>query len=105
MKHEELLIEIKAELNKTFGGSIRKVILFGSRIENTYRDYSDYDILILLEKSVDWRTRDRILDVLTDVNIKHDILIDAHIIAEPELNTIRGKQPFIENAMKTGIAV
>jgi len=105
MKNEDLLHEIKTELIKEFGGLIVKVVLFGSRTDDTYREYSDYDILVVLAEPVDWRTKDRILDLMADINIRNDILINAHIISEQELFTIKGRQPFIERAMSTGISV
>ncbi len=105
MKYDNLLQEIKIELIKTFGDLISKIILFGSRVDETSREYSDYDILIILSEQVDWRTRDRIIDVLTDINIRNDIIIDAHIISEQELGTVKGRQPFIEKALSAGISV
>jgi predicted nucleotidyltransferase len=105
MKYEYLLFEIKTELIKAFGDLIVKVVLFGSRTDDTYREYSDYDILVVLAEPVDWRIKDRMLDIMADINIRNEILIDAHIISEQELGTIKGRQPFIERAMSTGISV
>jgi len=105
MKYDILLHEIKTELTKEFGDLIVKVVLFGSRTDDTYREYSDYDILVVLAEPVDWRIKDRMLDIMADINIRNDILIDAHIISEQELGTIKGRQPFIERAMSTGISV
>lgn len=105
MKYDDLLHEIKTELIKVFGDLIVKVVLFGSRTDDTYREYSDYDILVVLAQPVDWRIKDRMLDIMADINIRNDILIDAHIISEQELGTIKGRQPFIERAMSTGISV
>ena len=67
--------------------------------------YSDYDILIIIRNNIDWREKDRILDVISDFNLKWDILIDAHIISEPDLNTIKGKQPYIQKALESRVAV
>ncbi len=105
MQNEILLREIKSDLEKNFSRQIQKVILFGSRINETAREYSDYDVLIITHKTIDWEVKDRILDVISDINVRNDIMIDVHIISEPELETIKGKQPFIENAIETGISV
>ncbi|HPB82379.1 MAG TPA: nucleotidyltransferase domain-containing protein [Spirochaetota bacterium] len=105
MEPIQLLDEIKSELVHNFDDLIQKVILFGSRIEGNAREYSDYDVLVVISRSINWEERDRIRDVLAELNIRYDIIIDTHIISEPELRTIKGKQPFIETAFETGIAV
>lgn len=84
---------------------MKQVILFGSRVAGGYRSYSDYDFLIILSEDVDWRGRDEILNSVADINLEEDIIIDAHFITENELLSIKGKQPYIQNALDTGIAV
>jgi len=103
-KHNKQLIkDIKQELEKEFGDLISKVSLFGSRIDRSARNDSDYDVLIVLKEIVEWQEKDKILDAIALLNVKHDCIIDAHIVAEPELSTLKGKQPYIREALKTGI--
>jgi len=79
--------------------------LFGSQAKNIETDDSDYDILILMKSKKDWKTKDKVIDICYDIDLKHDILIDPHILAEEELTSIRGKQPIFINAMLNGIRV
>ena len=105
MENMMLLQKANLLLKKDFGDLVVKIILFGSRVDGTAREYSDYDILIVVNKTIDWKTKDSIRSVLYELNIQFDIIISVQFISEPELETILGKQPFIRNAIETGIAV
>ena len=100
-----ILQDLKKELSNSFGSNLVNIFLFGSQAMNTETPDSDYDILILLKTKKDWRTKDQIIDICYDIDLKHDILIDPHILSEEELTTIRGKQPIFINAMLNGIKI
>jgi predicted nucleotidyltransferase len=106
MDNAIVLKDLKDLLLERFGPTvIDRIILFGSRITGAARDYSDYDILIILKTDYDWRKKDEILDVCFDICLKYDILIDAKVISTDELNGIRGKQPFILDALQSGLTL
>ncbi len=105
MDHKLLLKSIKTNINNQLGNIADKVILFGSRVEGTARDYSDYDILIVLKNDYDSELERKIYDVCYDLDLKYDIIIDIKLISKNELLTIKGKQPFIANAFETGIHI
>ncbi len=79
------------------------MILFGSQASGTAAEYSDYDVLIITREKPDWRIEREISDICYEIELEHDIFIDTLIISEPELGTIRGKQPIYLNALKNGI--
>ncbi len=103
--NQSALKELKLLLIKKYPDHIDKFILFGSQAKGTARGYSDYDILLILKKSYDWRFENEIYDTCSDINIKYDIITDIKIISSEELQTIRGKQPFILNAINDGIII
>ncbi len=88
-----------------FSGRVHKVILFGSQARGDARDYSDYDILVIMETDYDWKLQDEILGACYEIDLKYDILTDVKLISKKEMNTIKGKQPFILDALAQGIAV
>ncbi len=61
--------------------------------------------ILILKKSYDWRFENEIYDICSDINLKYDIITDIKIISKEELQTIRGKQPFIQNAINYGITI
>jgi predicted nucleotidyltransferase len=81
------------------------VVLFGSRAVNTASKYSDYDILLVLKKDFDWRLEDAILSSCYEIDLKYDIVTDVKLISGKDLNSMKGRQPFILNALEHGLMV
>lgn len=103
--HEKtkILSDLKSHLIKNYGRSVKEVILFGSRAEDSSHDYSDYDVLIILDKDYSGQDENVILDLCYEINLKYNILLDVHILSTKELASPRGKQPVFYNAIKSGI--
>lgn len=98
-----ILSDLKFKLEEQYSDSVKNVILFGSQANNQANEYSDYDVLILLNQDYNKNDENRILDICYDIDLKYNILIDAHLLSTNELNTKRGKQPIFVNALKNGI--
>jgi predicted nucleotidyltransferase len=105
MLDQQAMRELKGLLINSFPDYIDKVILFGSRAQGKAHRYSDYDILIVLRKAYDWKFKNEIYDKTWEIDYKYDILTDIKLISSEELNTIKGKQPFILDALETGIVL
>jgi uncharacterized protein len=100
-----LLIDLKKSLEEQFRDSIRNVVLFGSQARSEAGEYSDFDILILLNRDYTWIDENSIFDICYKIDLKYDIVIDAHLLSLKELESGRGKQPIFINALKNGIVV
>lgn len=98
-----ILVDLKQKLQEHYSDSIKNVVLFGSQANNKANEYSDYDVLILLNKNYNKNDENKILDICYDIDLKYDIIIDAHLLSTQELETRRGKQPIFVNALKNGI--
>ncbi len=98
-----ILDDLKSHLLNNYGISIKDIILFGSNVSGNPNKYSDYDILIILNNDYSGKDENRILDLCYDINLKHNILLDVHLLSESELSSIRGNQPVFVNALKHGI--
>ncbi|NCO54309.1 MAG: hypothetical protein COS14_07495 [Bacteroidetes bacterium CG02_land_8_20_14_3_00_31_25] len=104
IENKLLLKEIKLQLKSIHNIDVKDVILFGSHAKGVANEFSDYDVCIVLKNDYDWKVCNIIYDALCEINMKYDILIDAHIISENEINTsLRGKQPIFENILNNGI--
>ena len=103
VKGKIILSELKKHLIDNYGDSVKDVILFGSQMRGDSMAFSDYDVLIILNSDYSGKDENKILDLCYDIDLKHDILLDVHILSNKELNTIRGKQPIFTNAIKSGI--
>lgn len=100
---KEIIIDLKNYLRSKFSDSVKEVILFGSQIRGDAETFSDYDILIVLDKDYSWEDENKILDLCYDIDLKYNILIDAHILSKEELNSFRGKHPIFINAINSGV--
>jgi predicted nucleotidyltransferase len=98
-----IIRDLKGYLQKEYKNSVKDIILFGSQVAENSNDNSDYDILIVLDHDYSSRDENRIYDLCFDINLKYNIVIDAHLISKRELNTKRGKQPIFIKAIKSGL--
>lgn len=98
-----ILIDLKHKLEEQYSDSVKNVVLFGSQVNNNSTEFSDYDVLILLNQDYSRNDENRILDICYDIDLKYDIIIDAHLLSTKELESKRGRQPIFVNALKNGI--
>ena len=98
-----ILKDLKNCLQIGLDGSVRDIILFGSHASGQASENSDYDILIVINKDYDAQIENKVYDMCYDIDLKYNIIIDAHLISIRELNTRRGKQPIFTKAIKTGL--
>jgi uncharacterized protein len=98
-----ILTDLKSKLEEQYADAVKNIILFGSQANYTSNEDSDYDVLILLNEDYSKQDENRILDICYDIDLKYNILIDAHLLSTKELETKRGRQPIFVNALKHGI--
>jgi len=98
-----ILRDLKDNLQIHYQDSIKNVILFGSQAKGKSLSDSDYDILILLDADYSGKDENKILDICYEIDLKYNIIIDAHLLSVKELTSIRGKQPIFVNAINSGI--
>lgn len=97
----KILTELKTALTNRLNDNLVDVVLFGSQLTDNKTD-SDYDILIIVKNKTDWKLEREISDVCFDIDLKHGILTDTHILSSNDLNSPRGRQPIFKNAIKQG---
>ena len=100
---KKILEDLNILLKSRFADDLKDIVLFGSQVNGQSHDDSDFDILIILKKKADWKIEREISDLCYEVDLKYNIVTDTHVIGEPELNTLRGKQPIFVNAIANGL--
>lgn len=103
MDKVKILNDIKLIIIEKTGLIVEKIYLFGSQINSSINNGSDFDILIILQNKYDRKNEYEIYDVLYEIMLKYDIILDIKIISIDELNSLRGKQPYIQSALRSGI--
>ena len=105
MDNLEILKELKKSLVQRFSKDIDRVVLFGSHCKGTSHPYSDYDVLVVLKDDYDWRKEEKISNACYQIDLQYDIHTDVKVISLKELDSLKGKQPFIVNAIEEGITI
>jgi predicted nucleotidyltransferase len=95
---------VKNKLANEFGHITDDLILFGSQINGERNKDSDYDLLIVLNCSYDWKLKDKIIESLIDIEIDNNIIIDIHLISTFEIShSLKGAEPIYQKAIKYGL--
>ena len=64
-----------------------EVILYGSCARNDYREYSDWDFLVLVDGPVDNARTDRIRRALYDIELDNDQVISSIVRSRQDWNS------------------
>ena len=105
MYNKNAMKELKRILIEKYPEEIDRMILFGSRAENKEREFSDYNILLILKNKFDWKFKKKIRDITFDIILKYDIITDMKFISRNELNSIEGNLPFVKDALSKGLTL
>ena len=82
LDNAKMLSDLKGYLIRNYGDSVKDVVLFGSQARGDSNDYSDYDILIVLNKDYSGKDENQILDLCYDIDLKYNILLDVQLLIE-----------------------
>lgn len=99
----EILNAMKATLSEKLGDNLKDIILFGSQAYGNATADSDYDFLVILKEKPDWKLKNKISEYCYEIDLKYEVFTDVHILGQEELNTLRGKQPIFQTALRKGI--
>ena len=99
IKNSDLIKEINRELKEKFS-DFRGTYFFGSRMTGGNRSDSDYDILLIFDREIDYTFKRIVRDYIYDFMIKYEIVIDTKIFSEEEI--LHPQMPFTEEVKKQG---
>ncbi len=102
MEIKELLEELKKEIEKLYGDRLKKIILYGSHARGDFTEKSDIDLLIVLKgKVVPGREIDRMIDIITEINLKYGVLISVYPVSEEDYKKVNS--PLLINVRREGV--
>lgn len=104
MEIRELLKGFKREIERLYPNKLKGIVLFGSWARGDATEDSDIDLLIILKgKIVPGMEIDRMVDIITEMNLKYRELISIYPISEKDYYTINS--PLLINVRKEGVLV
>lgn len=102
---QEIEKEFTKKLTDRFEPWIEKVIFFGSRAKGVGKPWSDYDILIVLNKR-DNKIIDEIYEIVTDFQLEQRVDISLKIYKKDDFEMKNALHtPFMERIKKTGVVL
>lgn len=105
MKNATIIFkEFRVELEKLYGGGLKDVILYGSWARGEATEDSDIDMVVVLEGDIKpGKEIDRMIDIITDINLKYGVLLSIYPIAEVDYLNL--KSPLLMNVRREGVPV
>ncbi len=88
---EDQLIDLKKNLDLSLGDSLIRVVLYGSRARGDYDEDSDIDIAIIV-LSLSKEVKNRIFDIVTEIELKYLRSISSIIFSETEFNNLKERE-------------
>jgi len=102
MRLKEVVGDFKKEIGRLYGDRLKDVVLYGSWATGEATEDSDIDLVVLLEgKVTSGKEIDRMIDIITDINLKYGVLISVYPVSEKEYLTVNS--PLLMNVRKEGI--
>jgi len=102
VKIKETLKKLKIEIEKLYGKRFKNIILYGSWARGEATEESDIDVVIILEgKVIPGREIDRMIDIITDINLEYGVLISVYPVSEDDYSRINS--PLLINVRKEGV--
>jgi predicted nucleotidyltransferase len=103
MNIQTIIDEFKKEIKEIYGNQLDKIILYGSWANGTATNDSDIDLMVVLKGIISpGREIDRMIDCITDLNLKYDILLSVIPVSDEIYANI--DSPLILNVKREGIA-
>ncbi len=91
---------------QNIGASAQRIILFGSRARKDFTRFSDYDILIITNKTFEINEKMRISKNIRTYLAKMGIDVDVIIKSDNEVEVLKDKPgSIVRNALKEGVAL
>jgi predicted nucleotidyltransferase len=82
---------------------LKKLILFGSWARKEATEDSDVDLMVVLAgKVVPGEEIDRMIDIITDINLAHGVLLSVFPVSANDYASL--KSPLLMNVRKEGVA-
>jgi len=101
-KDKILITRLKKFLTEKYSYIISDIIIYGSRIAKGRTD-SDFDLIIITSKEIDWKKKREIKNEIYEFGIESDVVFDPQVFSNYELNAKYRHLPFFKSIEKTGV--
>lgn len=101
---EQAVRDFVGQLRALYGDRLRRILLYGSWARNEATEDSDIDLAVVLGGEVQpSREIDRMIDLITDVNLEYGVLLSVYPVSED--NYLHTNSPLLINLRREGVAL
>jgi predicted nucleotidyltransferase len=102
MEIKHIVIEFKQKIERLYGRRLKNILLYGSCARGQATKDSDIDLAIVLGGDiVPGQEIDRMIDIVTEMNLAHGVLISVYPVSERNYSTVNS--PLLLNIRKEGV--
>ena len=102
MEIQQILKEFRKKIETLYSQRLKNIILYGSYATGKATVDSDIDLAVVLDGEVAaGKEIDRMIDIVTEINLKFGVLISVYPVSEKKYNTVNS--PLLLNLRKEGI--
>ena len=98
----EVIKDLRRHLETLYGQRLLRLVLYGSWARGEATETSDVDVAVVLSGSVQpGREIDRMVDAVTDLNLRYATLISIYPVSEEDFRTLNS--PLLINLRREGV--
>ncbi|MBD3286711.1 nucleotidyltransferase domain-containing protein [candidate division WOR-3 bacterium] len=94
--------EFKERLKALYTQRLKELVIYGSCARGDATDKSDIDLLVVLKGKVfPGEEIDRMIDAITEVNLKYGVLLSVYPVSEKDFENLNS--PLLINVRREGV--
>jgi uncharacterized protein len=102
MQEQQIIHEFVQRAQSLYGDRLKRVVVYGSCARNEATAESDIDLAVVLAgEVVPGKEIDRMIDIITDLNLEHGVLLSVYPVSEEDYRN--RNSPLLMNIRREGI--
>jgi predicted nucleotidyltransferase len=104
MQTRQIIAEFVRRAQSLYGDRLERIVVCGSCARDEATGESDIDLAVVLAGDVlPGKEIDRMIDIITDLNLEYGVLLSVYPVSEENYRTINS--PLLMNIRREGIAI
>jgi predicted nucleotidyltransferase len=99
---KQVISELVRRTQSLYGDRLKRILVYGSYARNEATAESDIDLAVVLAGDVvPGKEIDRMIDVITDINLEYGVLLSVYPVSEENYRNVNS--PLLINIRREGI--
>lgn len=102
---QAMIEELVNGLKSIYADNLVSIILYGSVARGTNTEESDIDAAVILMEDIDFSTKDKLLDMVVDMDLKYDKVFSIIDINYNKFSKWENTLPFYRSVKEEGVVL